>query len=125
MGLLKSREIHLPLRPISKPRPRSYMGQRRPYNDPVYKRWIEQAKAHMTEFWIMKPLDFVTNLDVRFHGPARGDLDNRLGAILDAGNGIIWRDDNVKVIGNVTMKWYQTKEKEAFIKLLIVWEEEQ
>ena len=125
MGLLKSREIHLPLRPISKPRPRSYMGQSRPYNDPVYKRWIEQAKAHMTEFWIMKPLDFVTNLDVRFHGPARGDLDNRLGAILDAGNGIIWRDDNVKVIGNVTMKWYQTKEKEAFIKLLVVWEEEQ
>ena len=122
MGMLKSQEIHLPLRPISKPRPRSLMGQRRPYNDPIYKRWIEQAKAHMTEFWTKPPLDHVINLDVRFHGPARGDLDNRLGAIMDAGNGIIWRDDNVKVIASVTMKWHHTKAKEAHIRLLVVWE---
>ena len=98
------------------------MSKRRDYNDPIYKRWIEQAKAHMTEFWTKPPLDHVINLDVRFHGPARGDLDNRLGAIMDAGNGIIWRDDNVKVIASVTMKWHHTKAKEAHIRLLVVWE---
>tara|TARA_R100000781_G_scaffold105085_1_gene68891 strand:- start:4213 stop:4590 length:378 start_codon:yes stop_codon:yes gene_type:complete len=124
MGMLKSQEIILPLRPISKPRPRSFMGQRRPYNDPIYKRWIEKAKAHMSEFWMKKPLDYVTNLNVTFMGPARGDLDNRLGAVLDAGNEILWKDDNVKVIGCVTMKWFRTKEKEAHIVLNLVWEED-
>ena len=123
--ILKFEEIVLPLRPISKPRPRSFMGQRRPYNDPVYKRWIEQAKAHMTEFWTRDPLDFVHDLRVTFLGPARGDLDNRLGAVLDAGNGLIWKDDNVKIIGNIAMQWHQAKEKEAHIVLAITWEEDE
>jgi len=122
MGV-RTAEVILPLRPISKPRPRSFMGQSRPYNDPVYKKWIKNARAHMTEFWTREPLEFVNNLHISFRGPARGDLDNRAGSVLDAGNGLIWKDDNVKVIGNMTLQWHHTKEKEAHIILHITWEE--
>ena len=38
-------DLSLPIRPISKARPRSYMGQSRPYTDKVYKEWLGQCRA--------------------------------------------------------------------------------
>ncbi len=122
--MIRTQQIHLPMRPISKPRPRAFMGQRRPYNDPVYKQWIKQAKAHMSEFWTHEPLEKLKILYVVFRGPARGDLDNRLGAVMDAGNGIIWKDDKVTVIPSIDMKWLKTSEKEARIFMQVTWEDD-
>ena len=49
--MLKFKQIDLPIRPISKPRPRSFMGQKRPYNPPQYKSWLKEAKVHLKEQW--------------------------------------------------------------------------
>ena len=91
---MQTADLCLSIRPISKARPRSFMGQSRPYTDKVYKEWLGQCRALMGEWWTNPPLTHINCLICHFHGPARGDLDNRLGSLLDAGNGLIWKDDN-------------------------------
>lgn len=115
-------DIHLPLAPKSKARPRAYMGQARPYMDAAYKDWVRRARALMGEHWTGQPLDHINVLVVTFFGPARGDLDNRLGSLLDAGNGLIWKDDNVNVIGTVAMSWQKTSLKDAHINFSVLWQ---
>ena len=120
---MQTADLSLPIRPISKARPRSYMGQSRPYTDKVYKEWLGQCRALMGEWWTRPPLTHINCLICRFYGPARGDLDNRLGSVLDAGNGLIWKDDNVTVIGNIAMHWTHASPKEASIYMKIIWDE--
>lgn len=121
---MNSRDLHLPLRPISKARPRSYRGQARPYTDSVYRDWLRDARMHLMEWWTDEPLEHVSMLDVHFYGAARGDLDNRLGSVLDAmvAAGVVW-DDNVNVIPRVRMAFTKTKAKESSIYIKLTWGE--
>jgi len=89
MGL-RHEDVFLPIRPMSKARPRLAAGKV-PYHDKVYTEWMKSCRALMGEWWAHPPLKFVNCLIVHFYGPARGDLDNRLGSVLDAGNGLIWQ----------------------------------
>ena len=120
---MQTADLSLPIRPISKARPRSYMGQSRPYTDKVYKEWLGQCRALMGEWWTAPPLAHINCLICHFYGPARGDLDNRLGSLLDAGNGLIWTDDKVTVIGSIAMRWTHASPKEASIYMKIIWDE--
>jgi Holliday junction resolvase RusA-like endonuclease len=99
------------------------MGQSRPYTDKVYKEWLGRCRALMGEWWANPPLAHINCLICHFYGPARGDLDNRLGSLLDAGNGLIWKDDNVTVIGSVAMRWTHASPKNASIYMKIIWDE--
>lgn len=70
-----------------------------------YKKWIKELRAQMAEHWTEPPLHTVNVLWCKFYGPARSDLDNLLGAVMDAGNGLIWKDDRVSIIGRVEAEW--------------------
>jgi Holliday junction resolvase RusA-like endonuclease len=118
---INTAELVLPFRPISKPRPRATIKQARPYMDKVYTEWKKNVRAFMGEWWTEPPLEFINCLIVHFHGPARGDLDNRLGSVLDAGNGLIWSDDNVTVINAVAMRHYKKPTKEAHVYMKLIW----
>lgn len=119
---IKSAELLLRIRPMSKARPRAVAGSSRPYMDKVYTEWKAKARALMGEWWADPPLDHINCLIVHFRGPARGDLDNRLGALLDAGNDLIWKDDNVNVIRSVAMRWDKESTADAHIYMKLVWE---
>ena len=119
---LMFKEINLPLRPISKPRPRSFMGQKRPYNPPNYKIWLEEARAHLKEQWELKPLEKVWRLEIFFYGAEMGDLDNKSGSVMDAAKNILWTDDNVKVIKKLNLSFAKVKLKDSRITIHITWE---
>lgn len=120
MAKLQSADVFLPIRPMSKARPRLAAGKA-PYHDKNYRDWLMRCRALMGEWWTQEPLQKISCLVVHFHGPQRGDLDNRLGSILDAGNGLIWTDDNVKVIPRCAMQYFKTKETEARIYIKVIW----
>jgi len=120
---MRSRDLIIPLRPISKARPRSFRGQSRPYTDSVYKAWLRDARMHLSEWWAEPPLRAISRMDVHFYGAARGDLDNRVGAVLDAGNGLVWHDDNVSVIPRIRMEFTKAKPRDSRIYLKLTWEE--
>jgi len=122
---MQTREFVLPLRPISKARPRSFQGQARPYMPVTYKNWIKDARMHLSEWWVDEPLEHVQMMYVNFYGPARGDLDNRVGSLLDAMNGLVIKDDNVNVLPRMRLSFTKTKTAEACIVIRLVWGEDE
>ena len=120
---MHSRELHIPLRPMSKERPRSFSGQRRPYMSRNYKLWTKDCVAVMQEWWVGPPLQKVKFLEIEHHGAARGDLDNKDGSVMDClvKAGVI-KDDNVNVIDDRRSTFHKAKVKEAHIIVRLEWE---
>ena len=119
---MHSRELHIPLRPMSKERPRSFSGQSRPYMSRNYKLWMKDCVAVMQEWWIGPPLQKVDFIHIEHHGAARGDLDNKTGAVMDAlvkANVII--DDNVTVVDNRTERFVKASVKNSHIIVRLEW----
>lgn len=113
----RSITVRLPL--MSKARPRSFSGQKVPYMPAAYKKWKAEMRAQLAEWWTDPPLEVVHVLSFRFTGPARADLDNLIGAVLDCGNKLIWVDDRVSVISKLTGQHIKAKEKDSSIELRI------
>ena len=120
---MRTADLVLPFRPMSKPRPRVSVGRARPYMDTVYVEWKKGVRAVMGEWWTHPPLTKINCLIFSFKGPARGDLDNRVGAVLDAGNGLVWKDDSVSIIPAIAARWSKASIKEARIYIKIICEE--
>ena len=124
-SLMNSCDLCMRIRPISKARPRSFRGQSRPYMPIVYKNWLKDAKTLLEEWWIWPPLERVDLMEVEFYGAARGDLDNRLGSVLDAMvQAKVITDDNVNVIPNVRMSFKKAKTADARIHIKLTWQAE-
>lgn len=122
-GRMHSRELHIPLRPMSKERPRSFQGQARPYMSRNYKLWMQDAVSIIQEWWTGPPLQKVKFLEIEHHGAARGDLDNKDGSVMDAlvKAGVI-KDDNVNVIDDRRSVFCKAKVKESHIIVRLRWE---
>lgn len=113
-------ELRVPL--MSKARPRSPRGGGRPYMPKAYMAWKADVRAILAEWWDVPPLERVCCLCLVFRGPARGDLDNLAGAVLDAGNGLIWRDDRVGVMPVMVLRWTKAARTNQSIFLKVIWE---
>lgn len=113
-------ELRVPL--MSKARPRSPRGGGRPYMPKAYMDWKANVRAILAEWWTIEPLDDVRCLCLSFRGPARGDLDNLAGAVLDAGNGLIWRDDRVGVLPTLALRWTKTNATNQSIYMKVIWQ---
>lgn len=113
-------ELRLPL--MSKARPRSPRRGGRPYTPEAYRRWLQQARAVLGEWWTAPPLPAVRCVCMTFRGPARGDLDNLAGAVLDAGNGLVWADDRVNVVPVLALRFTRVPTNQQAIYLKVIWE---
>lgn len=120
MSHLRSADVVLEISARSKERPRFARGHA--HLSTGYRDWLENCRALMSEWWLEPPLSTVRVVCAHFFGPAQGDLDNKVGAVLDAGNGLIWVDDNVQCIPVCTTRWTKASRKEARIHLKVVWE---
>ena len=120
---MHSRELHIPLRPMSKERPRSFQGQSRPYMSRNYKLWMKDCVAVMQEWWVGPPLQKAKYVFIEHHGAARGDLDNKDGSVFDAlvKAGVLV-DDNVNVVNKRGSAFYKAKVKDAHIIVRLEWE---
>jgi len=122
-GKMHSRELHIPLRPMSKERPRSFQGQSRPYMSRNYKLWMKDCVAVMQEWWVLPPLQKVEHIHIEHHGAARGDLDNKTGAVMDAlVKAKVIIDDNVTVVDDRTERFVKASVKNSHIIVRLEWE---
>ncbi len=90
----------------------------------TYKNWIKDARMLLSEWWVEPPLSYVDELAVHFYGPARGDLDNRVGSLLDAMNGLVIVDDNVNVVPRLRLAFTKAKTAEARIYICLTWRDQ-
>lgn len=67
----------------------------------------------MKEQYSGEPLPGPLRLEVTLFGEGRGDADNILGSLMDAGNNIIWSDDRVTIISEIEVTWTRAKKSDS------------
>ena len=114
--------LPVPLQPKARPR----FGRGSAYKDTKYRTWAESVRAILSEWWTVPPLEKgqVVALHLTFFGPGTSDLDNLAGAVMDAGNGIVWADDRVTVLQRIEAQWQQQRKNNQSIYLKVIWNDE-
>lgn len=115
--------LPVPLQPKARPR----FGRGAAYKDSKYRAWAENVRAILGEWWTIPPLSKgqVVALQLTFCGPGTSDLDNLAGAVMDAGNGIVWADDRVTVLQRIEAEWQQQPKSNQSIYLKVIWNDDQ
>lgn len=98
-------EIILPLRLMSKARPR--VTSRGTFMPKPYQQWRKECSDLLKEAWQGPPLDHPIEVQIDCYGTARGDIDNYMGALFDCANKIIWTDDRASIIQKATICYYK------------------
>ncbi|QTP86383.1 RusA family crossover junction endodeoxyribonuclease [Synechococcus phage S-SRP02] len=119
---LRTAEFVLPVPLQPKARPRFSRGSGA-YTDRKYADWMKSCRAILREWWTRPPLGKgeVVAVHFTFYGPGTSDLDNLQGAVMDAGNGIVWVDDRVTVLKKIVAEWEQSPLTSQSIKLEVIW----
>jgi len=78
---------------IPKKRPR--VTSRGAFMPPGYQDWKQETAYQMRQHYLQEPMQghVAVAIDIVAKRKPRGDIDNLAGAILDAGNGVLWTDD--------------------------------
>jgi len=116
-------------------RPRFASG--RAYKDPKYRKYSKVLSDALWLQWRRPPLDCPVMLDCLFvtkrpknlmSNPERRalhtappDLDNFLKAVLDSGNGVVWKDDRL-IVGFSAVKLRAAAGEEPHIVLEVIWD---
>lgn len=113
---MTSIRIELLGKPLPKGRPRVVNG--RAYTDPktrAYESKLRMAMAMEASRvrWTIPPGDVVVDIVLRFGSAVHGDVDNCAKAILDAANGVLFRDDKSVRIMCVERGWATEDEPEG------------
>ena len=104
----RSIEITIPGKPLPKGRPRVVNGKA--YTDPKtrgYETFLKMVmRDHASGFrWKIPSGDVFVKISLRFGSKIHGDLDNCAKSILDAANGVLFRDDKSVRILHIQREW--------------------
>jgi Holliday junction resolvase RusA-like endonuclease len=72
---------------------------------PAYKLAQAEMRKQIRLQWPFGPLEGPVSLQILVKGEGRGDTDNIAGAFMDAAQGILWLDDRVSVIPQLSIEW--------------------
>lgn len=80
---------------------------------PAYKLAQAEMRKQIREQWTKGPLEGPISLSIMVKGEGRGDTDNIAGAFMDTAQGIIWLDDRVTVIPELSISWTKASKAES------------
>jgi len=110
-------EIILPLRLMSKARPR--VTSRGTFMPKQYQAWRKECADMLKIAWNREPIDHPIAVEIDCYGTARGDIDNYMGALFDTANKIIWTDDRASIIQKATITYFKRPLAESCWKIRI------
>lgn len=110
-------EIHLPLRLMSKARPR--VTSRGTFMPKPYQLWRKECSDLLKDAWKLDPIDHPIAVEIDCYGTARGDIDNYMGALFDTANKILWIDDRASIIQKATISYFKRPLNESCWKIRI------
>jgi len=98
-------EIFHPL--FSKARPR--VTAKGTFMPKAYKDNQKALLAKVKEQYDGAPLEGPLRVEMELHGEGRADIDNIVGAFFDTVNGVLWTDDRVSIIPELSVRWVKAK----------------
>lgn len=98
-------EIFHPL--FSKARPRVVKGHA--YMPKAYKDNQKQLLEKIKEQYSGPPMEGPLRVEMDLFGEGRADIDNVVGAFFDTANGVLWVDDRISIIPELSVRWSKCK----------------
>jgi len=116
-------EIFHPL--FSKARPR--VTSRGTFMPKAYKDNQRELLAKVKEQYDGPPLKGPLRVEMELYGEGRADIDNVVGAFFDTVNKVLWEDDRISIIPELSVKWIKTKKDQSawYVRIIEIGEEQE
>ena len=116
-------EIFHPL--FSKARPR--VTKHGTFMPKVYKDNQKELLAKVKEQYDGPPLQGPLRVEMVLHGEGRADIDNVVGAFFDTANEVLWEDDRISIIPELSVRWVKAKKDQScwYVRVIPIGEEQE
>ena len=110
---------------FSKARPR--VTTRGAFMPVAYRNNQKELLAKIKEQYDGPPLEGPLRIELELHGEGRADIDNIVGALFDTANKVLWTDDRVSIIPELSVSWTKCKKEESMwiVRIIPIVEEKQ
>ena len=102
-------EIFHPL--FSKARPR--VTSRGTFMPAAYKKNQKELLAKVKEQYDGPALEGPLRVEMELYGEGRADIDNVVGAFFDTVNKVLWVDDRISIISELSVSWTKCKKEHS------------
>lgn len=102
-------EILYPL--FAKARPR--VTSRGTFMPKSYKKNQKELLAKVQEQYDGPPLEGPLRVEMELYGEGRADIDNVVGAFFDTVNKVLWVDDRISIISELSVRWEKRKKESS------------
>lgn len=103
--------LHIDMPLFSKARPR--VTGNGTFMPPEYQKKRRHMQSQIMLQYKGQPMVGPLRLEIAVCGEGRADADNIIGALMDAAKGILWVDDRVSVIPEITVKWQKASRSKS------------
>ena len=116
-------EIRHPL--FSKARPR--VTRHGTFMPKAYKDNQTQLLAKVKEQYDGPPLQGPLRVEMELYGEGRADIDNVVGAFFDTVNKVLWDDDRISIIPELSVRWSKCKKVDSmwYVRIYEIGEEQE
>ena len=102
-------EIRHPL--FSKARPR--VTKHGTFMPVAYKNNQKELLSKIKEQYDGPPLEGPLRIEMELFGEGRADIDNVVGAFFDTANKVLWVDDRISIIPELSVRWIKAKKEHS------------
>jgi len=116
-------EIFHPL--FSKARPR--VTAKGTFMPASYRKNQKELLEKVKEQYDGPPLQGPLRVEMELHGEGRADIDNVVGAFFDTVNKVLWEDDRISIISELSVRWTKCKKEHStwYVRVIEIGEEQE
>ena len=96
---------------FSKARPR--VTSKGVFMPAAYRKNQKELLAKVKEQYDGPPLQGPLRVEMELHGEGRADIDNVVGAFFDTVNKVLWVDDRISIISELSVTWSKCKKESS------------
>ena len=92
-----------------------------------YKDNQKELLAKVKEQYDGPPLKGPLRVEMELHGEGRADIDNVVGAFFDTVNAVLWEDDRISIIPELSVRWMKCKKEQStwYVRIIPIGEEQE
>lgn len=93
----------------------------------AYRKNQKELLAKVKEQYDGPPLQGPLRVEMELHGEGRADIDNVVGAFFDTVNKVLWEDDRISIIPELSVKWMKCKKVDSmwYVRIYEIGEEQE
>jgi len=93
----------------------------------AYKKNQKELLEKVKEQYDGPPLKGPLRVEMELFGEGRADIDNVVGAFFDTVNKVLWEDDRISIIPELSVRWTKAKKEQSawYVRIIEIGEEQE